>query len=173
MPMSFCKNCGTGFHPRHGGCATCSQTPLNACQTLLRDSRDASQDFRDISSRPSLGVSLPERPVRATNIASDLPEGTERTISGVFPQTPTIAESVQIAQRIEAAIGRDDRCLECYKPLTTLLGAMSGRCIVCTTVRRMPDEIQTLCTVCGDPMVVSIDSFQVTCNYCMEKSNAN
>lgn len=173
--MSFlhCKTCGAAFHPRHGSCIKCYQTLLNTYQPLLGESKDDSRDFRDISSRPVLGVSLPERPTAATNIASDLPEGKEEHVDGVYPKTPTMC--AKITQRIEAAIGRDDHCLDCDVPLTTLFGVMSGRCMTCTTTRRMPapDWVQTQCAQCGEPMVVEIDSFRIICNQCEESNNAN
>lgn len=173
--MSFlhCKTCGAAFHPRHGSCIKCYQTSLNTYQPLFGESKDDSRDFRDISSRPVLGVSLPEKTTAATNIASDLPEGKEGHVDGVYPKTPTMC--AEITQRIEAAIGRDDHCLDCDVPLTTLFGVMSGRCMTCTTTRRMPapDWIQTQCAQCGEPMVVEIDSFRTICNQCEENNNAN
>lgn len=172
MSFLYCKTCGAAFHPRHGSCIKCYQTSLNTCQPPLGESKDDSRDSRDISSRPVLGVSLPERTTAATNIASDLPEGKEGHVDGVYPKTPIMSE---ITQRIAAAIGRDDHCLDCDEPLITLFGVMSGRCMTCTAVRCMPapDWIQTTCTQCGEPMVVDIDSFQITCSQCEESNNAN
>lgn len=175
--MSFlhCKTCGAAFHPRHGSCVKCYQTSLNTPSTSPEPLPRTLGQIGNIPSRPVLGVSLSERTTAATNIASDLPEGKEEHVDGVYPKTPTMAESAEITQRIAAAIGRDDHCLDCDEPLITLFGVMSGRCMTCTAVRCMPapDWVQTTCVQCGEPMVVDIDSFQITCNRCEESNNAN
>lgn len=163
------------------------QTPLNTYQPLLGESKDASQDFQDISPRPALGVSLPERTIAATNIASDLSEGKEGHVNGVFPKTPTAAESAEITQRIDAAIGRGDHCQNCDEPLVAAISRVTKRCPTCTASLKQHVEenvtaiaqnaahgwVQTQCAQCGNPMVVDIDSFQVICNQCEESNNAH
>lgn len=160
------------------------QTPLNTYQSLLGESKDASQDFQDISSRLALGASLDGRPTAATNIASDLPEGKEGHVNGVYPKTPTPPTRTEIAQRIDAAIGRGDHCQNCDEPLVAAISRITRRCPTCTAMLKQVVEenvtaivqngwVQTQCAQCGNPMVVDIDSFQVVCSQCEESNNAN
>lgn len=171
IKYSHCPSCKKKFpHKRddkRSHCSSCiSSASLNTRQTVSEEPKEASRDSSDISPRPVLGVSLPERTTAATDIASDLPEGKEGHIGGVYPKTPPLMESAEIAQRIDAAIGRNDHCIDCDEPLITLSSVMSRRCATCSW-------IQTQCAQCGNPMVVDIDSFQVICSQCEESNNAN
>lgn len=148
-------------------CNKC-QTPPNTYQPLLGESKD----FQDISSRPALGVSLGGRPIAATNIASDLPEGKESTSEYVSPKISHPYENVSVEERIDAAIGRGDHCQNCDEPLVAAISRATKRCPTCTAIAQN-GWVQTQCAQCGNPMVVDIDSFQVICNQCEESNNAN
>lgn len=186
---SHCPSCKKKFPHRRGDkrshCNSCiNSTSLNTPQTVSEEPKGSFRGTPDISPRPALGVSLPERTTAATNIASDLPEGKEGHVDGVYPKTSALAESAEIAQRIDAAIGRGDHCQNCDEPLVAAISRITKRCPTCTALLKQVVEenvtaivqngwVQTQCAQCGNPLVVDIDSFQVICNQCEESNNAH
>lgn len=181
IKYSHCPSCKKKF-PHRGGdkrshCNSCiNSTLLNTPQTASEEPKGSFRGTPDISPRPALGVSLPERTAAATNIASDLSEGKEEHVDGVYPKTSALAESAEIALRIDAAIGRGDHCQNCDEPLVAAISRITKRCPTCTALVEKNVQngwVQTQCAQCGNPMVVDIDSFQVICNQCEESNNAH